>query len=61
MGTTTENISTSIKWWVFVVLPFIIDQPLNGRVLVDKGMSIEVEKNEDGSFTRNDIAKPLRQ
>ncbi|RDX84482.1 putative UDP-rhamnose:rhamnosyltransferase 1, partial [Mucuna pruriens] len=44
-----------------VVLPFIIDQPLNARFLVEKGLAIEVKKNEDGSFTRNDIATSLRQ
>lgn len=44
-----------------VVLPFIIDQPLNATFLVDKGLAIEVKRNEDGSFTRNDIATSLRQ
>lgn len=44
-----------------VVLPFIIDQPLNARFLVEKGLAIEVKMTEDGSFTRNEIAKSLRQ
>lgn len=44
-----------------VVLPFIVDQPLNARFLVEKGVAIEVKKNDDGSFTRNDIASSLRQ
>ena len=44
-----------------VVLPFIIDQPLNARFLVDKGLAIEVRRSEDGSFSREDIAKSLRQ
>ncbi|XP_020223349.1 putative UDP-rhamnose:rhamnosyltransferase 1 [Cajanus cajan] len=44
-----------------VVLPFIIDQPLNARFLVEKGLAIEVKRNEDGSFTGNDIARSLRQ
>ncbi|TXG62922.1 hypothetical protein EZV62_009916 [Acer yangbiense] len=43
-----------------VVLPLIIDQPLNARILVDKGLAVEVERREDGSFTRDDIAKALR-
>ncbi|XP_050873491.1 putative UDP-rhamnose:rhamnosyltransferase 1 [Lathyrus oleraceus] len=43
-----------------VVLPFIVDQPLNARLLVDKGLAIEVERNEDGTFTRHEIAKSLR-
>nr|AGU14093.1 UDP-glycosyltransferase [Cicer arietinum] len=44
-----------------VVLPFIIDQPLNARLLVDKGLAIEVKRYEDGRFSRNEIAKSLRQ
>ncbi|KAL5792349.1 hypothetical protein ACOSP7_000943 [Xanthoceras sorbifolium] len=43
-----------------VVLPFIIDQPLNARILVEKGLAVEVERREDGSFARDDIAKALR-
>ncbi|XP_022147250.1 putative UDP-rhamnose:rhamnosyltransferase 1 [Momordica charantia] len=44
-----------------VVLPFIIDQPLNARFLVEKGFAIEVERNEDdGSFTGEAIAKALK-
>jgi len=44
-----------------VVLPFIADQPLNARFLVEKGLAIEVKRNEDGSFTRNDIATSIKQ
>ncbi|KAI3444504.1 hypothetical protein Pfo_001169 [Paulownia fortunei] len=44
-----------------VFLPFIIDQPLNARLLVEKDLGIEVERAEDGSFTRNDIANALRK
>ncbi|KAE8700999.1 putative UDP-Glycosyltransferase superfamily protein [Hibiscus syriacus] len=43
-----------------VVLPFVIDQPLNARLLVDKGLAVEIERSEDGSFGRDDIAKALR-
>ncbi|KAL5792346.1 hypothetical protein ACOSP7_000940 [Xanthoceras sorbifolium] len=43
-----------------VVLPFIIDQPLNARILVEKGLAVEVERREDGSFTKDDIATALR-
>ncbi|KAI3444506.1 hypothetical protein Pfo_001171 [Paulownia fortunei] len=46
---------------VLVFLPFIIDQPLNARLLVEKHLGIEVERAEDGSFTRNDIANALRK
>ncbi|KAL0347787.1 UNVERIFIED_CONTAM: putative UDP-rhamnose:rhamnosyltransferase 1 [Sesamum calycinum] len=44
-----------------VFLPFIIDQPLNARLLVEKGLGVEVERGEDGSFSRYDIAKALEK
>ncbi|XP_004306715.1 PREDICTED: putative UDP-rhamnose:rhamnosyltransferase 1-like isoform 2 [Fragaria vesca subsp. vesca] len=43
-----------------VVLPFMYDQPLNARLLVEKGLAAEVKRNEDGSFSRGEIAKSLR-
>ncbi|XP_038876383.1 putative UDP-rhamnose:rhamnosyltransferase 1 [Benincasa hispida] len=44
-----------------VLLPFIVDQPLNARLLVEKGFAVEVErKEEDGSFSGEAIAKALR-
>ncbi|KAL6124107.1 hypothetical protein ACLB2K_076622 [Fragaria x ananassa] len=43
-----------------VVLPFMYDQPLNARLLVEKGLAAEVKRNEDGSFNREEIAKSLR-
>ncbi|KAM1805974.1 hypothetical protein ACFX11_029170 [Malus domestica] len=45
---------------VLVVLPFIIDQPLNARLLEEKGVAVEGSRRGDGSFTRDDIAKTLR-
>ncbi|KAJ4951625.1 hypothetical protein NE237_028457 [Protea cynaroides] len=44
-----------------VVLPLVIDQGLNARLLVDKGLAIEVERGEDGSFDRHGIAGALRK
>ncbi|KAM7276132.1 hypothetical protein ACFE04_017998 [Oxalis oulophora] len=43
-----------------VVLPFIIDQPLNAKLLVEKKLAVEVEKGEDGSFSREEVAKALK-
>ncbi|CAH2051012.1 unnamed protein product [Thlaspi arvense] len=34
---------------------------LNARLLVDKGLAIEVEREEDGSFNRNGVAQCLRR
>ncbi|KAH6779915.1 hypothetical protein C2S52_011152 [Perilla frutescens var. hirtella] len=44
-----------------VLLPFIITQPLETRLLVEKGLAVEVERGEDGSFTRNGIANALQK
>ena len=46
---------------VLVVLPLFGDQTLNARLLVEKGLATEVERGEDGSFRRDDIAESLRQ
>ncbi|KAK1410623.1 hypothetical protein QVD17_37160 [Tagetes erecta] len=44
-----------------VMLPFLVDQGLNARVLVDKQVGIEVPRNEeDGSFTKESVARSLR-
>ncbi|PKI50321.1 hypothetical protein CRG98_029292 [Punica granatum] len=43
-----------------VILPLIIDQPLNARMLVERGLAIEVERRGDGSFTGNEISTALR-
>ncbi|XVF33278.1 hypothetical protein REPUB_Repub17cG0155100 [Reevesia pubescens] len=42
-----------------VVLPVVYDQPLNARLLVEKGLAVEIERSEDGSFSRDGIAKAL--
>ncbi|WMV11484.1 hypothetical protein MTR67_004869 [Solanum verrucosum] len=45
---------------VLVVLPFVHEQGLNARLIVEKGFGIEVERNEENRlFTRKDIAKAL--
>ncbi|KAL6290338.1 hypothetical protein ACE6H2_007848 [Prunus campanulata] len=45
---------------VLVVLPFIIEQPLNARLLVEKSLAVEVKRREDGSFCKDEMAKTLR-
>ncbi|KAJ7961137.1 UDP-glycosyltransferase [Quillaja saponaria] len=46
---------------VLVMLPYLLDQALYARVLEEKKLGIEVPRNEeDGSFTRNSMAKSLR-
>ncbi|KAF7836674.1 putative UDP-rhamnose:rhamnosyltransferase 1 [Senna tora] len=43
-----------------VLLPMVYDQGLNARLLVEKGLGVEIDRGEDGSFGRYDIAKALR-
>ena len=43
-----------------VLLPIALDQGLNARLMEEKGIGVEVERNEDGSFTRDDVSKALR-
>ncbi|GER39785.1 UDP-Glycosyltransferase superfamily protein [Striga asiatica] len=54
-------IETAIYGHCLVLLPFVIDQPLNARLMVDKGLAMEVERDEDGTFTRYGVASSLRK
>lgn len=45
----------------FIMLPFLVDQGLNARVLEDKEVGIEVPRNEeDGSYTKESVAESVR-
>ncbi|XP_059307392.1 putative UDP-rhamnose:rhamnosyltransferase 1 [Lycium ferocissimum] len=44
-----------------IMLPFLVDQGLNARILEDKGVGVEVPRNEeDGSFTGDSVAKAVK-
>ncbi|XP_008807755.2 putative UDP-rhamnose:rhamnosyltransferase 1 [Phoenix dactylifera] len=43
-----------------IVLPNIFDQGLNARLLVEKGIAVEVERGDDGSYDRDGVAKALQ-
>nr|KYP63098.1 Anthocyanidin 3-O-glucosyltransferase [Cajanus cajan] len=46
---------------VLVTLPYLLDQALFSRALEEKKVAVEVPRNEqDGSFTRESVAKTLR-
>ncbi|KAJ6925676.1 hypothetical protein NC651_010171 [Populus alba x Populus x berolinensis] len=52
-------IETSQFRHCLVVLPFSIDQPLNARLLVEKDLAVEVDRNRDGSFSRDATANAM--
>ncbi|KAL3355307.1 hypothetical protein AABB24_019400 [Solanum stoloniferum] len=44
-----------------IMLPFLVDQGLNVRILEDKGVGIEVPRNEeDGSYTSDSVANSVK-
>ncbi|KAI3903862.1 hypothetical protein MKW92_023994 [Papaver armeniacum] len=43
-----------------MLMPMMADQGINARFLVEKRLGFEVERNEDGSFTRGAVAKSMR-
>ncbi|ONK78233.1 uncharacterized protein A4U43_C02F16000, partial [Asparagus officinalis] len=43
-----------------VMLPIAVDNGINTRTITEKGISVEIERNEeDGSFTKEAVAKAL--
>ncbi|KAG5574534.1 hypothetical protein H5410_054668 [Solanum commersonii] len=44
-----------------IMLPFLVDQGLNARILEDKGVGIDVPRNEeDGSYTSDSVANSVK-
>ncbi|WMV53261.1 hypothetical protein MTR67_046646 [Solanum verrucosum] len=44
-----------------IMLPFLVDQGLNARILEDKGVGVEVPRNEEnGSYTSNSVANSVK-
>ncbi|GJN24847.1 hypothetical protein PR202_gb12615 [Eleusine coracana subsp. coracana] len=44
-----------------VMLPFIVDQGLVARAMAERGVGVEVPRNDDGSFSGEDVAAAVRQ
>nr|XP_016489217.1 PREDICTED: UDP-glycosyltransferase 91D1-like [Nicotiana tabacum] len=43
-----------------IMLPFLVDQGLNARILEDKGVGVEIPRNEeDGSYTSDSVANSV--
>lgn len=43
-----------------ILMPMVSDQGLNAKLLVEKGIGLEVQRNKDGSFNRDVVAKSMR-
>ena len=55
----TEGLANGVR---LVLLPLMFDQGLNSRLLVEKKIGVEVERDEDDrSFAPKDIAAALRR
>uniref|UniRef100_A0ACD5X8L6 Uncharacterized protein n=1 Tax=Avena sativa TaxID=4498 RepID=A0ACD5X8L6_AVESA len=58
-GSTLESFMFGIP---LVMLPFVVDQPLVARTMVERGVGIEVAREEgDGSFDRDGVAAAVRR
>ncbi|CAM0877018.1 unnamed protein product [Alopecurus aequalis] len=58
-GSTLESFKFGLP---LVMLPFVVDQPLVARTMVEKGIGIEVARDEgDGSFNRDGVAAAVRR
>ena len=45
-----------------VMLPFVVDQPIVARMMAEKGIGVEVARDErDGSFDRDGVAAAVRR
>ncbi|PIN17681.1 UDP-glucuronosyl and UDP-glucosyl transferase [Handroanthus impetiginosus] len=44
-----------------ILLPMVVDQGLNAKLLVEKKVGYEVPRNEDGSFSRETVAESIRR
>ncbi|KAK1440983.1 hypothetical protein QVD17_06819 [Tagetes erecta] len=45
---------------VLILMPMVADQGLCAKLLVEKGLGYEVPRNEDGSFTRDMVARSVK-
>ncbi|KAM0947423.1 putative soyasaponin III rhamnosyltransferase [Dioscorea sansibarensis] len=57
-GSIVEGLAFGVA---MVMLPWVFDQGLNARNVVEKGIGVEVVRNEmDGSFSGEDVCRSLR-
>ncbi|XP_047318767.1 beta-D-glucosyl crocetin beta-1,6-glucosyltransferase-like isoform X1 [Impatiens glandulifera] len=56
-GSTTEAMAFGVP---IVAIPMQLDQPLNARLVNEVGVGVEVERDENGKFSGEEIAKLIR-
>ncbi|XP_073136082.1 mogroside IIIx synthase-like [Henckelia pumila] len=44
-----------------IAVPLKLDQPLNARLVVEAGVGVEVERDEDGNFGRDEFANAINK
>uniref|UniRef100_A0ACD5X5H8 Uncharacterized protein n=1 Tax=Avena sativa TaxID=4498 RepID=A0ACD5X5H8_AVESA len=58
-GSTVESFAFGLP---LVMLPFVLDQPLVARAMEEKGIGVEVARDDDdGSFDRDGVAAAVRR
>ncbi|CAM0877027.1 unnamed protein product [Alopecurus aequalis] len=58
-GSTVESFASGLP---LVMLPFVVDQPLIAQAMAEKGIGVEVARDDtDGSFTRDGVAAAVRR
>ncbi|KAF0907043.1 hypothetical protein E2562_014651 [Oryza meyeriana var. granulata] len=57
-GSTVESLRFGLP---LVMLPFITDQGLIARAMADRGLGVEVARDDDGSFGRDGVAAAVRR
>ncbi|CAH9070829.1 unnamed protein product [Cuscuta europaea] len=57
-----NSIMESLNFGVpIIALPMHVDQPVNARFLVEKGLAVEIERGGDGKLLREEIAKAVNK
>ncbi|KAM3339466.1 beta-D-glucosyl crocetin beta-1,6-glucosyltransferase-like [Capsicum galapagoense] len=56
-----NSISESIDYGIpTIAMPMNLDQPMNAKLLVEIGVALEVLRDENGAFHREDIARVIK-
>ncbi|GFS43024.1 P-loop containing nucleoside triphosphate hydrolases superfamily protein [Actinidia rufa] len=58
LGSPGPNSGPFKHWWQ---LPMKYDQPMNGRLVEDVGVAVEVKRDENGKLNREEIAQVIRK